>query len=76
MGFLRDTTHQDRSRKILKMIISLAIQLGMEVITEGVETAEQVDFLTEFGCDIFQGNYFARPMPVDEFEKKYFLKAE
>lgn len=76
MEFLRDTTHQERSRKILKMIISLARQLGMEVITEGVETAEQVDFLTEFGCDIFQGYYFARPMPVDEFEKKYFLKAE
>lgn len=76
MEFLRDTVHRDRSRKILKMIISLSKQLGMEVITEGVETAEQVDFLTEFGCDVFQGYYFAKPMPVDEFEKKYFLKAE
>ena len=76
MEFLRDTVHRDRSRKILKMIISLSKQLGMKVITEGVETAEQVDFLTEFGCDIFQGYYFAKPMPVDEFEKKYFLKAE
>ena len=54
------------------MIISLSKQLGMEVITEGVETKEQVDFLTEIGCDIFQGYYFAKPMSVSEFEKKYF----
>lgn len=72
MGFLRQTNHQERSRTILKMIISLSKQLGMEVITEGVETKEQVDFLTEIGCDIFQGYYFAKPMPVSEFEKKYF----
>ena len=43
----------------------------MEVITEGVETQEQVRFLTDFGCDIFQGYYFAKPMPVEDFEKKY-----
>lgn len=72
MGFLRQTEHQERSRTILKMIISLSKQLGMEVITEGVETKEQVDFLTEVGCDIFQGYYFAKPIPVSEFEKKYF----
>ncbi|MDE6639819.1 MAG: EAL domain-containing protein [Acetatifactor sp.] len=72
MGFLRQTDHQERSRTILKMIISLSKQLGMEVITEGVETKEQVDFLTDIGCDVFQGYYFARPMPVSEFEKKYF----
>lgn len=72
MGFLRQTNHQERSRTILKMIISLSKQLGMEVITEGVETREQVDFLTEIGCDIFQGYYFAKPMPVSEFEQKYF----
>ncbi|MDE5589599.1 MAG: EAL domain-containing protein, partial [Acetatifactor sp.] len=72
MGFLRQTDHQERSRTILKMIISLSKQLGMEVITEGVETKEQVDFLTDIGCDVFQGYYFAKPMPVSEFEKKYF----
>lgn len=72
MGFLRQTSHQERSRTILKMIISLSKQLGMEVVTEGVETKEQVDFLTEIGCDIFQGYYFAKPMPVSEFEQKYF----
>lgn len=72
MGFLRQTNHQERSRTILKMIISLSKQLGMEVITEGVETKEQVDFLTDIGCDVFQGYYFARPMPVSEFEQKYF----
>lgn len=74
MGFLRETEHQERSRTILKMIISLSKQLGMEVITEGVETREQVDFLTEIGCDIFQGYYFAKPMPVAEFEKTYFMR--
>lgn len=72
MGFLRQTEHQERSRTILKTIISLSKQLGMEVITEGVETREQVDFLTDMGCDIFQGYYFAKPMPVEDFEKKYF----
>lgn len=77
MGFLRDTEHQERSRMILRTIITLAKQLGMEVITEGVETQEQVDFLTEVGCDVFQGYYFAKPIPVDDFEKKYFkLKNE
>lgn len=72
MGFLRETEHRDRSRMILKMIIGLSKQLGMEVITEGVETTEQVEFLTQIGCDVFQGYYFAKPMPVPEFEKKYF----
>lgn len=71
MGFLRKTEHQDRSRIILKMVVSLAKSLEMEVITEGVETQEQVDFLKEYGCDIFQGYHFAKPMPVVEFEQKF-----
>lgn len=73
MGFLRQTEHEERSRTILKMVISLSKQLGMEVITEGVETKTQVDFLTEIGCDVFQGYYFAKPMPVKDFEAKYFV---
>lgn len=71
MGFLSDTGHKQRSQEILKMVISLAKTLKLEVITEGVEDKEQVDFLTEYGCDVFQGYYFARPMPADEFERDY-----
>ncbi|MDE7138149.1 MAG: EAL domain-containing protein, partial [Ruminococcus sp.] len=72
MGFLKDTENkEERSKTILGMIVSLAKSLDMEVITEGVETKEQVNFLTEFGCDIFQGYFFAKPMPVGEFEEKY-----
>lgn len=71
MGFLRKTEHQERSHAILKTIISLAKFLDMEVITEGVETKVQVDFLAEYGCDIYQGYYFAKPMPVEDFEEKF-----
>ena len=46
-------------------------ELGMPVITEGVETKEQVDFLQRIGCDMFQGFYFARPMREEDFESKY-----
>lgn len=71
MAFLKKAEDEDRSKKILQMIISLSKQLGMPVITEGVETAEQVKFLSEMGCDMFQGYYFAKPMPVDSFERLY-----
>lgn len=74
MGFLRRTesSNKERSIAIINTIISLSKQLGMEVITEGVETREQVDFLTNAGCDIFQGYYFAKPMNISDFEKAYF----
>lgn len=71
MGFLNKTENDPRSLNILRTIISLAKMLDMKVITEGVETREQVGFLTEFGCDVFQGYYFAKPMRVSEFEQKY-----
>ena len=71
MGFLSKTAHQGRSKLILQMIIALAKALRMEVITEGVEAQDQVDFLKAYGCDIFQGYYFAKPMPIMEFEMQY-----
>ncbi len=72
MAFLRKANDEERSKKILQMIISLSKQLEMPVITEGVETAEQIEFLTEMGCDMFQGYYFAKPMSVEQFEQLYF----
>lgn len=74
MGFLQKTTNAEKSTIILKTIISLAKSLNMQVITEGVEKLEQVEYLSRFGCDIFQGFYFAKPMPVEDFEKLYLNK--
>ena len=70
-GFLEHTVHERKMKTILSAIISLSHALGMKVITEGVETKEMVDMLSEMGCHLFQGYYFARPMPVNEFVKKY-----
>ena len=71
MGFLQKTTDADKSRKILEMVIGLCKKLNLRVVVEGVETAEQVRMLMELGCDVFQGYYFARPMPIEDFETKY-----
>lgn len=75
MGFLRETQIHERTKIILSMVVDLAKQLQMTVISEGVENKEQVDYLTAAGCDMFQGFYFARPIPVREFEEKYVHKA-
>lgn len=72
MAFLKKARDEERSKMILQMIIGLSKQLGMPVITEGVENAEQVAFLEGIGCEMFQGYYFARPMTIEEFEKTYF----
>ena len=71
MVFLRKTTEMERSRKILRTIVVLAQELGMNTIVEGVETKEQLEFLKSISCDIFQGYYFAKPMEVSQFEEIY-----
>ena len=68
MSFLRETDHDERSRKVLRSIVDMAGKLGMDTVTEGVETKEQLAMLTKMGCNLFQGFYFARPVPVGEFE--------
>lgn len=71
MGFLRKTQNNERSMSIVRNVIQLSKRLGMEVVTEGVETLEQVEALTNMGCDVFQGYYFAKPMSVWDYEDKY-----
>ena len=44
----------------------------MKIVAEGIETKEQVDFLVNENCDLIQGYYYAKPMPVVEFEEKAF----
>lgn len=73
MGFLRTSKPEnlEKSMSILNMIISLSKTLGLSVVTEGVETKEQVVKLTRMGCGVYQGYYFSKPIPVEEFEKRY-----
>lgn len=73
MGFLRTTRPErlERSMSILNTIIALTKELGLSVITEGVETKEQVIELTQMGCGIYQGYYFSKPIPIDQFEDRY-----
>ncbi|WP_252504925.1 EAL domain-containing protein [Sporosarcina sp. Marseille-Q4943] len=59
---------------IVKAIIKLAHNLQMEVIAEGVETKEQLDFLIDQQCDFVQGFYFSKPLPADEIERIYLDK--
>lgn len=70
--FFRGTDDFDRANLIVSRTIDLAKQLGMSIVAEGIETREQVDFLKVQKCDLIQGYYFAKPMPIDEFEKKAF----
>ncbi|BEU88318.1 hypothetical protein TAMA11512_17820 [Selenomonas sp. TAMA-11512] len=72
MGFLQRSSESHRSTVILNSVISMSKNLGMPVITEGVETEEQLDTLRALGSDMFQGYYFAKPMPSEEFEARYF----
>ncbi|MBR5801012.1 MAG: EAL domain-containing protein [Lachnospiraceae bacterium] len=69
LKFLAGSGIEMRKERILGGIISMAHQMGMLVIAEGVETKEQADYLLDLQCENMQGFYFARPMPVDEFEK-------
>lgn len=68
--FLISTDENDgKGRKILRNIISMAKELNIDIVTEGVENLSQIELLTNYGCEIAQGFYYAKPMSVQEFEK-------
>ena len=72
MVFVQSVPGDSKKETLSRHIIDLAHSLGLKVIAEGIEQQEQFDFLNSIGCDLFQGYYFARPMPLDELLSKYF----
>jgi diguanylate cyclase (GGDEF)-like protein/PAS domain S-box-containing protein len=65
-SFVRDITTDEDDGAIVRTIISIARQMNLKVVAEGVETAEQLAFLKALDCDEAQGYLFARPMPAGE----------
>jgi diguanylate cyclase (GGDEF)-like protein/PAS domain S-box-containing protein len=68
-SFVRDLTGTAKDEAIAAAVITLAHSLGLTLVAEGVETAEQLDFLLQHECDAIQGNYFSAPVNPNEFEK-------
>jgi diguanylate cyclase len=67
--FVRDVTDDQNDANLVSAIISLAHDLGLSVIAEGVESQAQFDFLTDKGCHLFQGYFFSHPVSADEYLK-------
>lgn len=68
-SFVTDSIANRGDREIIKAILSMAQNLHIETVAEGVETAEQKEFLSREGCQMMQGYYFGRPVANEEFEE-------
>lgn len=64
MRFLTPLT--EKSKGIIKSVVSMAKEIGMKTLAEGVETREQLEFLREIGCGLIQGYYYGKPEPIED----------
>jgi EAL domain-containing protein (putative c-di-GMP-specific phosphodiesterase class I) len=74
-SFVADLDSGVEAATILHCVVNLGRALGLKVVAEGVETAEQARFLRAAGCGLMQGYHLARPMTVAEFERRYAAAA-
>ncbi len=68
-GFITELGVEGRGRPLVEAVVTLAKILGLCPVAEGVEQVSELEALREMECTVAQGYYFARPMPVDEFEQ-------
>jgi diguanylate cyclase (GGDEF)-like protein/PAS domain S-box-containing protein len=77
-SFVTEITEDKNDQAIASAIIALAKAMGLDVLAEGVETREQLEYLVDHGCDFIQGYYFSKPLPSDELiptmQSKGFLE--
>ncbi len=71
MRFMRQFETTPKSRVILTELMRMAVSLNIETVCEGVETAEQVEFLSEIGCTRMQGYYFCKPVSFKQIQERY-----
>ena len=71
MSFVKHMLDNPKDKKMVEIIIEIANFLKLKTVAEGVENEEQLLLLKKMGCDIVQGYYMSKPLPVEEFEEKY-----
>lgn len=67
-AFIREISNNPKSLAIVRTIVDLARYLKLRVVTEGVETDDQLNLVRELGCDMIQGYYYSKPLPINEIE--------
>lgn len=73
-SFVMNITENTNNKAIVSSIITLANQLELNIIAEGVETEEQLNYLQKLNCYIIQGYYYSRPLPKDEIERQFLIQ--
>ena len=69
--FFKNLENNKRAQIIIETIINMCKKLKIKTVAEGIVTKQQIEFLKKIGCDIIQGYYFSKPIPVEEFENRY-----
>ncbi|MBQ2316946.1 MAG: EAL domain-containing protein, partial [Lachnospiraceae bacterium] len=69
MKFLHNIDMNSKGRVILRSVVDMSKNLGLEIVVEGVETEEQFRIIREMSCDMTQGYFFSRPMPLQMFDE-------
>ncbi len=68
--FFNKGIHTQKDRLVIQGVLEMIHRLNIRTVAEGIEDKSQVEFLKRNGCDLIQGYYYFRPMPVEEFEKE------
>ncbi|MBR1877339.1 MAG: EAL domain-containing protein, partial [Lachnospiraceae bacterium] len=69
MKFVRNMNKDEKSMRMIELIMDIAGFLSVPVVAEGVENEEQYRLLKDAGCELIQGYYFSKPVPPEEFEE-------
>ena len=70
-SFFKDLETNERAQIIIQTIVEMCKKLKIKTVAEGIENSNQLQFLRKIQCDMVQGYYFSKPIPVVEFEAKY-----
>ncbi len=72
--FFEGLEQNEKAKIIIDTIVQMCKKLNVRTVAEGIENKYQVNFLKQIKCDMIQGYYFSKPIPIQEFEEKYMNK--